>query len=76
MEPFPPISAIQARLALLEAGLLADVEMAVASNPATFLAWEYATQIDRDSPILAAVASELGLTQDQVDALFRRALAL
>ena len=39
-------------------------------------AWEYADEIKRLDPIVAAAAAQFGFTQAQVDALFRDAAAL
>lgn len=65
----------QARLALLGAGLLAGVNDALAAMPgiegeAARLEWEYATEVRRDSVLVAGLAGVLGLTGAQVDALF------
>lgn len=67
----------QAKLALLAAGLLDDVDDAVAaSDRATQIEWEYATDVQRNWPTIAAVASVAGLTDEQVDGLFIAAAAL
>lgn len=66
----------QARTALINAGLFAQVDAAVkAAGPASLLfqAWEYAADFRRDSPFIAQMATALGLTQPQVDALFAAA---
>lgn len=61
----------QAKLALLHAGLLDDVNTAVAqAERATQVEWEYATEIRRDWPTLLQVQAVLELTDEQVDALF------
>lgn len=71
-EPVPVvISRFQARAALMDAGLLADVELALAdADPIAQLAWAEATEWRRDSPTIAALAEAIGLTDVQVDALF------
>ena len=70
------VSARQARLALLAAGLLDQVEAAVATAGGSVrIEWEYATVNERASPLLAAIAGALGLTDAQVDALFIAAAA-
>jgi hypothetical protein len=82
--PPPPeaVTARQARLALLGAGLLDNVEGALAAIPdplsrrAAQIEWEYALEIRRDSPLIAALAPLLGLTDEQVDDLFRAAEGL
>lgn len=78
--PAPVPSSItprQARLALLGAGLLSNVTTAIAAaDEATKIAWEFATYVKRDNPIIAAMAAQLGLTSAQVDDLFRAAAAI
>lgn len=67
----------QAKLALLAAGLLDDVDAAVAAaDRATQIEWEYATEVRRDWPTLAAVQTLIGLTNEQVDGLFITAATL
>ncbi len=67
----------QARLALQQAGLLAAVEAWIASaDEATRIEWEFALEIRRDWQPLAACASALGLTDEQLDGLFALAGAL
>lgn len=67
----------QARLALLSAGLLDQVESAVtAAGGATKIAWEYATVINRDDPLIISISSSLGLTAEQIDALIAHAATL
>jgi hypothetical protein len=71
------ISPAQARLALLDAGLLDQVEAAVAAGSrATQIAWEMATSIERNSPTVAALSAALGLTDTQLDDLFTTAAAI
>lgn len=61
----------QAKLVLLEAGLLDDVDAAVAqADRTTRIEWEYATEIKRDWPTLLVMQSALNLTDAQVDQLF------
>lgn len=70
-------TARQARLALHAAGLLASVEAAIqAEGGAVAIEWEYATTIERASPLVASMAQSLGLTEPQLDALFTQAAAL
>lgn len=65
------ISPFQARAALLAAGMLDDVELAIeGSGPEVRIAWEYATEWRRDSPTIAALADALGLSAEDVDNLF------
>lgn len=71
----------QARLALLGAGLLAQVNAAIAAMPgdggqAARIEWEYAQDVRRDSPLMGGMVASLGLTGNQVDALFVAAAGL
>lgn len=71
----------QARLALLNAGLLTQVNDAIegmtgAEGAAARIEWEYATSVQRDSPLVADLSASLALTAGQLDALFVAAAAL
>ncbi len=67
----------QARLALLSAGLLDDVEMVItAAGRAAQLEWEYAAVVDRSNPAVAIVQQQEALTDAQIDDLFREAARL
>ena len=71
----------QARLALLGAGLLDDVEAAIdaMSDPAKAAArieWDYSNTLRRDHPLVATLGAGLGLTSGQLDDLFIAAGAL
>jgi hypothetical protein len=67
----------QARLALLQAGMLASVDAAVAAgDEATKIAWEYSTEVQRDFPLVQTMKASLGLTEAQLDDLFTLAAAL
>jgi hypothetical protein len=75
------VTARQARLALLGVGKLAMVEGALAAIPgvqgeAARIEWEYASEVQRHSPLINALAPMLGLTAAQVDDLFRAAEGL
>lgn len=71
------ISRFQARAALLAAGLLSDVEAAVAAaDPFAQLAWAEAQEWRRDSPTLLALAHGIGLTDTEIDDLFIQAAAI
>lgn len=71
------ITRLQGRLALNAVGLLGQVDAAVAAADAATQIW-YADALTwhRADPILAAMASVLGLSSSQVDALFVQAAAL
>jgi len=77
-EPVPQcVTALQARRALLAAGMLDQVEAFVARQPrAVQITWEYATKIYRDDPMLVEVAQEIGLNTNTLDDLFRAAAKL
>lgn len=65
------VSMRQAKLALLQAGLLDDVDAVIAQAPRELqIEWEYATEVNRDWPTLATVKTLLNLTEDQLDDLF------
>ena len=70
-------SRFQARAALHQAGLLAQVDTFVASaDPFVQIAWTDAIEFRRNSPTIAAMAQGLGLTDEQVDDLFRVAMRI
>ena len=78
-EPTIPtsVSMRQARLALLQQGLLATVNAAIAAGgEADKIAWEYATEVDRSDVLVQNLAAGLGLTSAQLDDLFLLASTL
>lgn len=62
----------QARLALLQSGLLNSVENAInnSTDEQLKIEWEYATELRRDWSSLIALTSQLGLTSAHLDELF------
>ncbi len=71
----------QCRIALLGAGLLDAVQSSIASMPGVDgerarIDWEYALEVRRDWPLIAYMAGDLGLTDEQVDALFMTAATI
>lgn len=65
------ISMAQARLALLDAGLLDAVEHGISSMPrATQIDWEFRHTVERHSPLVATFAAALHLNDAALDALF------
>lgn len=75
--PVPPEVPLWAfRQVLIEDNLLAAVQTAVADSAVLTNFLEYGNFVDRSSPALAALATGLGKTSDEVDAMFRRAGAL
>ena len=77
--PAPPVTQVsmrQARLALLAADLLDDVEaMIVQADRAVQIEWEYATVVDRSSALVQAIGAALGLSEQHIDELFVDAAA-
>jgi hypothetical protein len=78
--PFAPVTALQARRAMRAAGLydsvLAAVNAAAATQPDVSDSWEYATVWRRTDSWIGTLGTQLGLTSDQIDALFIAADAL
>ncbi len=68
----------QAKRALLEVGLLDDVDASIATSGdrAAQIDWADATEFRRDWPALIAMQPALGLTDQQVDDLFTLAATL
>lgn len=65
------VSMRQAELALLDAGLLDDVELLVMNLPrAAQIEWKRAQSVERDHPLIAYVQQAKGLTDEQIDDLF------
>lgn len=66
-------SPAQIRLALHRAGALAQVEAIANADPEAKIVWEYATEIHRDSPLIAAMGGQL-FTEAEIDNLFLAAM--
>lgn len=67
------VSMRQARLALLGAGLLDDIEAVIAQQSAAAqIEWEYAQTVERTHPLVQS----LGLSEAQLDELFLQAASL
>ena len=76
-EPIPQsITPRQARLKLLEVSLLDELEAVITTNRAWQIEWEYATEVKRDSPLIEAIATQAGLTSEQIDQMFKDASVL
>jgi hypothetical protein len=60
----------QARLALLQATLLDEVEAMVATDKSMGIWWEYSLEIERNSEHIINAGLALGLTEEQLDNLF------
>jgi hypothetical protein len=62
---------------LRNVGLLDTVnDIVAAADDDTRDAWEYTIEVRRDSPILAELSTQLGMTSEQIDDLFRVAATL
>ena len=71
----------QARLALLNDGILGDVDIALASLPEpdkseATIEWEYSQTVERNRPFVALLGAALGLNDTQLDDLFILAATL
>lgn len=70
------VTPLQAKVAIREAGLREQVENIVAdpeADPLVVDAWHEAREFRRMSPAIIALADKLGLTDEQIDALFEQA---
>lgn len=71
------VSMRQARLALLQIGLLSDVENAISQgSQADQITLEYATEVNRSDALVINMSAALGLSDAQLDALFTLAAGL
>lgn len=71
----------QARLALLQVGLLNTVNDAIAAMPgsageAARIEWEYSQEVQRNKALVQALAPALNLSEAQLDGLFALAATL
>ena len=60
----------QARLYLLSIGLLDDLENIIIQNRAYQIEWEYANQIERESPLVTILGQALELDDVAIDNMF------
>lgn len=69
------VSRLQARKAMRDAGIFAAVDAAVSAsgNPDIQDAWANAIEFRRFSPTILALSAQIGLTDTQLDNLFRAA---
>ena len=71
------VSMRQARLALLQAGLLSTVSGAIAAGgEADQIEWEYAAEVNRNQPLVQNMKAGLNLSEDDLDNLFTLAASL
>lgn len=71
----------QARLALLQAGKLQAVNNAIAEmtgdqGEAARIEWDYSNEVRRTQPLTLALAQVIGMTEEEMDALFIEAAKL
>lgn len=67
----------QIRLALTAAGLRQTVETAVKNGSQDLRDWwEYSLTIERNNALIVSMAAQLGVTEQQLDNLFRQAATL
>lgn len=67
----------QARLLLLQRGMLSDVTNLISQqDEATRIIWEYALEFQRDDPLLNTLAKNLGLEDSDIDQFFIDAYAI
>jgi len=74
-------SARQIRLALVDVGLLDSVQDAFADlaeplKTKAQIEWEYATEIEKNSPLIQNLYPKLGLSKEQLDDLFVAAVGM
>jgi hypothetical protein len=73
----PSVTPRQVRLFLLSQNLLSQVEAIIAaSDEATKITWQYASEFRRNDPLLEALSKQLGLTDEQVNGFFIAAAQL
>lgn len=71
------VSMRQAKLALLQQGLLDSVNTVIEqAGDAAKIEWQYATEVKRDNSLVQAIASQLSITEQQLDDLFVLAKSL
>lgn len=66
------VSPYQAKTALMYTGLYETVETMInaSNNPILKIAWNSATEFNKNSPLIQALAQQLNLSEEQVDVLF------
>lgn len=66
----------QARLQLLELGLLDEVEAMVSQDRKNQIEWEYSSTVERNSNLIDAIKILLNLSDEQIDKMFEDASKL
>ena len=74
-ESIPTLTMRQARLALLAAGLLSQVESAITTAEHRIW-WDYSTTVERTNPLVCSVLDSLGKSASEINTLFVDAAAL
>jgi hypothetical protein len=64
----------QMRLTLHRTDLLTQVQAIADADPEASIVWEYATVIERTSPLIDALGGPNGFTDTQIDDIFRAAM--
>jgi hypothetical protein len=64
----------QMRLTLHHMDLLTQVQAIADADPEASIVWEYATVIERTSPLIDALGGPAGFTDTQIDDIFRAAM--
>lgn len=73
----PMVAMNQAKKALLRGGKLQAVDEVIAAvGGEAAIDWEYATEVHRESPLVLVFTSQLGWSEDEVNALFQLAVTL
>jgi len=71
------VTPLQIRRALRQIGLLDEVQNFIENSSAEVReAWEYAIQIDRNNELIIGAANAIGVSEQEVDNLFRLAATL
>lgn len=78
VEPRPvpaKVTNYQARQALIDAGRFeeADAKVRASGSTSAVQAWDFANEFFRASPFIGLIGAALGMTQTQIDDLFRAA---
>lgn len=68
----PSVSLAQMRIALHRLGELDAVQAIADADPEASIVWEYATRIDRNSPLIAALSAG-HYTVEEIDGMFAAA---
>ena len=71
----PTITMRQARMMLLNEGLLDEVNLAI-TTPEQKIWWDYSTTVERNHPLVNAVLTALGKTETEINDMFIAAALL